>query len=153
MEKANNEPYWVKPKRFPCSATNPTILNLSYSPFGDCGSHEDIEQYIRQRLDDKRIPYDYDLDIGEMAELVACHKSNENGLLCSQLSIEMRLNKAAEMALQQGHTKITFETNKQAREVGLTGPSMANFIFFTIAFKFKSSAQHLKRRKFFTKSE
>ena len=116
LEKANKEPYWVKPKRFPCSATNPTILNFSYLPFGDFGSHEDIEQYIRHRLDDKQIPYDYDLDIGEMAELVASHKPNENELLCSQLSIEMRLNKAAEMALQQGHTKITFETFDLADE-------------------------------------
>ena len=81
--------------------TNPQIINFSYSPYGDAGSKKDIELFIRQRLDEKKIPYDYDLDISSMAERVIAQ---------GRLGIEQRLNKAAEIAIQHGHKKITLET-------------------------------------------
>lgn len=81
--------------------TNPQIINFSYSPYGDAGSKKDIELFIRQRLDEKKIPYDYDLDISSMAERVIAQ---------GRLGIEHRLNKAAEIAIQHGHKKITLET-------------------------------------------
>ena len=81
--------------------TNPQLINFSYSPYGDAGSKQDIELFIRQRLDEKKIPYDYDLDISSMAERVIAQ---------GRLGIEQRLNKAAEIAIQHGHKKITLET-------------------------------------------
>ena len=81
--------------------TNPQMINFSYSPYGDAGSKQDIELFIRQRLDEKKIPYDYDLDISSMAERVIAQ---------GRLGIEQRLNKAAEIAIQHGHKKITLET-------------------------------------------
>ena len=83
------------------SPTNPQMINFSYSPYGDAGSKQDIELFIRQRLDEKKIPYDYDLDISSMAERVVAQ---------GRLAIEQRLNKAAEIAIQHGHKKITLET-------------------------------------------
>ena len=91
----------ISPFNFECSATNPQIINFSYLPFGDAGSKRDIELFIRQRLDDKNIPYDYDLDISAMAERIIGQ---------GRLGIEQRLNKAAEIAIQLGHTKITLES-------------------------------------------
>ena len=91
----------ISPTSFDSCATNPQILNFSYLPYGDAGSKRDIELFIRQRLDDKNIPYDYDLDISSMAERVITQ---------GRLGIEQRLNKAAEIAIQHGHKKITLES-------------------------------------------
>ena len=91
----------TSPTNFECSATNPQIISFSYLPFGDAGSKRDIELFIRQRLDAKKIPYDYDLDISSMAERVISQ---------GKLGIEQRLNKAAEIAIQHGHKKITLES-------------------------------------------
>ena len=94
--------HWIKPQHFPCSSTNPTVVDFSYLPFGaDGGSTRDMELYIRQCLDEKRIPYDYDLDVAGMAERVAS---------LGRVHVQRRLNKAAELAVQLGHTKITLDT-------------------------------------------
>ena len=89
------------PAGFDSCKTNPQIINFSYLPYGDAGSKRDIELFIRQRLDEKKIPYDYDLDISSMAERVI----NQG-----RLGIEQRLNKAAEIAIQRSHKKITLES-------------------------------------------
>ena len=91
----------ISPTGFDSCATNPQIINFSYLPYGDAGSKRDIELFIRQRLDEKKIPYDYDLDISSMAERVI----NQG-----RLGIEQRLNKAAEIAIQRSHKKITLES-------------------------------------------
>lgn len=91
----------ISPTSFDSCATNPQTLNFSYLPYGDAGSKRDIELFIRQRLDGKNIPYDYDLDISSMAERVITQ---------GRLGIEQRLNKAAEIAIQHGHKKITLES-------------------------------------------
>ena len=91
----------ISPTGFDSCATNPQIINFSYLPYGDAGSKRDIELFIRQRLDEKKIPYDYDLDISSMAERVI----NQG-----RLGIEQRLNRAAEIAIQRSHKKITLES-------------------------------------------
>ena len=91
----------ISPTSFDSCKTNPQIINFSYLPYGDAGSKRDIELFIRQRLDEKKIPYDYDLDISSMAERVI----NQG-----RLGIEQRLNKAAEIAIQRSHKKITLES-------------------------------------------
>ena len=67
--------HWIKPQNFPSCVSNPIILDFSYSPFCDSGSFGDIKLFIGQRLDDKNIPYDKDLNIDSIAEMINNSKS------------------------------------------------------------------------------
>ena len=89
--------------------TNGLKVNFTFPTFGDGGTYEDRENFIKQIMIQKNIPFDYDLDLKDFTDL-----SRALGLY--RMGIEKTIQKAAEKMVVLGHTKITFDTFDLASE-------------------------------------
>ena len=93
--------------KFFYNLTNGMAVNFNYPTFGDGGTLEDRENFIRQILIKKNIPFDFDLDLRDFAD---------RAIGLSRISIERSIQRAAEKMTVLGHTKITLDAFDLAAE-------------------------------------
>ena len=87
--------------------TNGMAVNFNYPTFGDGGTLDDRENFIKQILIKKNIPFDFDLDLRDFAD---------RAIGLSRISIERSIQRAAEKMTVLGHTKITLDVFDLAAE-------------------------------------